>query len=113
MPSCSQQINLLGARPLMKPVLIRVITMSSFNGHFHFLFKEKERDFLLRLRSSLQHVLLYEDPDLQQRARNIIPLAELGKKAKEASQKTKQGGEAGVDERDCLILELLSWFKGK
>lgn len=73
---------------------------------------EKERDFLLRLQSSLQHVLLYEDPDLQRRARDIIPLAELEKKAKEASQKTKQGGEAGVDERDCLILELLSWFKG-
>ena len=100
------------ARLLMKPVLMGVV-MISFNGHFHFLFKEKERDFLLRLQSSLQHVLLYEDPDLQQRARDIIPLAELKKKAKEASQKTKQGGEAGVDEKDCLILELLSWFKGK
>ena len=96
----------------MKPVLMGVV-MISFNGHFHFLFKEKERDFLLRLQSSLQHVLLYEDPDLQQRARDIIPLAELKKKAKEASQNTKQGGEAGVDEKDCLILELLSWFKGK
>ncbi|KAL9958982.1 hypothetical protein ACROYT_G036062 [Oculina patagonica] len=73
---------------------------------------EKEKEFLLRLQSSLQHVLLYENPDLQQRARDIIPLAELEHRAKGASQKTKQGGEAGVDERDCLILELLSWFKG-
>lgn len=73
---------------------------------------DKERDFLMRLRSSLQHVLLYEDPDLQQRARDKIPLSELMTKAKEASERTKQGGEAGVDERDCLILELLSWFKG-
>ena len=112
MKSILQQINLPGAWPLMKHVLIR-LSPTSFNGDFHFLFKEKERDFLLRLRSSLQHVLLYEDPDLQQRARNIIPLAELEKKAKEASQKTKQGGEAGVDEKDCLILELLSWFKSK
>lgn len=76
------------------------------------MFKEKEKDFLLRLQSSLQHVLLYENPDLQRRARDIIPLAELEKKAKEASEKTKQGGEAGVDERDCLVLELLNWFKG-
>ena len=88
------------------------MVLISFKSLFYFLFKEKERDFLLRLRSSLQHVLLYEDPDLQQRARNIIPLAELEKKAKEASQKTKKGGDGGVDERDCLVLELLSWFKG-
>ena len=110
--SSAQRVDLPGDQPLMKPVPIRVRTIS-FNGLFYFLFKEKERDFLLRLRSSLQHVLLYEDLDLQRRARNIIPLVELEKKAKEASQKTKQGGEAGVDERDCLILELLSWFKGK
>lgn len=89
------------------------MVMISFDGLLCFLFKEKEGDFLLRLQSSLQHVLLYEDPDLQERARSIIPLAELKKKAKEASQKTKQGGEVGVDERDCLVLELLSWFKGK
>jgi len=37
----------------------------------------------------------------------------LKKKAKEASERTKQGGETGVDEKDCLILELLSWFKGR
>ena len=108
----NQWVDFLSAWPLMKALLIKVVTIS-INGHFLFLFKEKERDFLLRLRSSLQHVLLYEDPDLQGRARSIIPLPELEKKAKEASQKTKQGGEAGVDERDCLILELLSWFKGK
>ena len=85
---------------------------SSIWGYFQFIFKDKERDFLMRLRSSLQHVLLYEDPDLQQRACDKIPLSELMTKAKEASERTKQGGEAGVDERDCLILELLSWFKG-
>ena len=76
------------------------------------MLKGKEKDFLLRLQSSLQHVLLYEDPDLQRRAYNIIPVAELKKKAHEASQKTSQGGGGGVDERDCLILELLYWFKG-
>jgi len=73
---------------------------------------DNERDFLLRLQSSLQHVLLYEDPDLRRQTHSIIPLAELKKKAKEASERTKQGGETGVDEKDCLILELLSWFKG-
>ena len=67
----------------------------------------------MRLHSSLQHVLLYEDKDLQRRAREMIPLAELEKRAKEASERTKQGGDGGVDERDCLVLELLNWFKGK
>ena len=57
-------------------------------------------------------MLLYEDPDLQRRTRDIIPLAELKKTAKEASERTKKGGESGVDEQDCLVLELLSWFKG-
>lgn len=57
-------------------------------------------------------MLLYEDPELQQRTREFIPLAELRKRAKEASDRTKEGGGSGVDERDCLILELLSWFKG-
>lgn len=73
---------------------------------------DKEKDFLLRLHSSLRHVLLYEDKDLQRRALEMIPLAELEKKAKEASERTKQGGDGGVDERDCLVLELLNWFKG-
>ena len=57
-------------------------------------------------------MLLYEDPELQQRTREFIPLAELRKRAKEASDRTKEGGGSGVDEQDCLILELLSWFKG-
>ena len=57
-------------------------------------------------------MLLYEDPELQQRTREFIPLAELRKRAKEASDRTKEGGGSGVDERDCLILELLFWFKG-
>lgn len=74
---------------------------------------DNERDFLLRLQSSLQHVLLYEDPELQQRTREFIPLAELRKRAKEASDRTKEGGGSGVDEQDCLILELLSWFKAE
>lgn len=74
--------------------------------------QRQERDFLLRLQSFLQHVLLYEDENLQRQTRNIIPLAELKQKAKESSEKTKQAGDSGVDERDCLILVLLDWFKG-
>lgn len=82
---------------------------------FHFTLQDQrqERDFLLRLQSFLQHVLLYEDENLQRQTRNIIPLAELKEKAKESSEKTKQAGDSGVDERDCLILVLLDWFKGK
>ena len=59
------------------------------------------------------HVLRYEDPELQGQVLSLMPVTELKQKSKEASQKSKQGGEGGVDEEDCLLLELLSWFKGK
>ena len=74
--------------------------------------KDAERDFLLRLQSSVQHVLLYEDPKLQLKAQSLIPVAYLERKARQASERTQENGQGGVSERDCLILELLAWFKG-
>ncbi|KAJ7380428.1 Peptide-N(4)-(N-acetyl-beta- glucosaminyl)asparagine amidase [Desmophyllum pertusum] len=61
---------------------------------------DKEKDFLLRLQSSLQHVLLYEDPDLQRRAYNMIPVAELKEKPRRPVK--KQGREERwVDKPSC------------
>ena len=52
----------------------------------------------------------YEDPSLQQEALNVIPVSELKQKAKEACEKSKENGQDGVDEKDCLFLEVVHWF---
>ena len=58
--------------------------------------------FLSRLRSGLAHVKQYEDLLLQAKARSLVPIDLLSSKAKNRSK---------ADERDSLLLELLSWFK--
>lgn len=53
---------------------------------------------------------LYEDPHIQQVALSHVPVEKLKKKAKEACEKSKKGGQDGVDEKDCFLLEVLRWF---
>jgi len=36
----------------------------------------------------------------------------LKQKAKEVCEKSKEDGQDGVDERDCLYLEIVAWFHG-
>jgi len=55
-------------------------------------------------------VYQYEDPFLQQEALNLMPVSELKQKAKEACEKSKEDGQDGVDEKDCLYLEVARWF---
>ena len=64
------------------------------------------------MKGSADHVMFYEDGDLQRRARSLIPMAELERKAKVMSEGSKEPGSNGVDEKDCLLLELLTWYKG-
>lgn len=52
----------------------------------------------------------YENPSLQQEALNVMPVSELKQKAKEACEKSKENGQDGVDEKDCLFLEVARWF---
>ncbi|XP_068431681.1 peptide-N(4)-(N-acetyl-beta-glucosaminyl)asparagine amidase [Clinocottus analis] len=73
---------------------------------------ENSMSFFLTLQSNFQHVMLYENPELQQKARSHIPHQQLSsaaehklKEAKEADQDCKLGIE------DFLVLELLRWFK--
>ncbi|KAM4539534.1 peptide-N(4)-(N-acetyl-beta-glucosaminyl)asparagine amidase isoform 2-T2 [Odontesthes bonariensis] len=68
--------------------------------------------FFVTLQSNFQHVMQYENPELQLKARGIIPHQELSsaahhklKEAKEADPECKLGME------DFLVLELLRWFK--
>ncbi|XP_053570212.1 peptide-N(4)-(N-acetyl-beta-glucosaminyl)asparagine amidase [Bombina bombina] len=64
------------------------------------------------LQSNSQHVLLYEKPEFQQKALQVIPVSELKTKAKEQLLNAKSIEEdTTVNDEDFLILELLRWFK--
>uniref|UniRef100_A0A3Q1GII3 Peptide-N(4)-(N-acetyl-beta-glucosaminyl)asparagine amidase n=1 Tax=Acanthochromis polyacanthus TaxID=80966 RepID=A0A3Q1GII3_9TELE len=74
--------------------------------------EESSMSFFVTLQSNFQHVMLYENPELQLKARSSIPHQELSsaaqkklKEAKEADPECKLGIE------DFLVLELLRWFK--
>ena len=71
---------------------------------------QNETEFLARLKSLDAGIKHYEDPNLQEKALSVVPQSELKQKAKEACEKSKENGQDGVDERDCLLLEILAWF---
>ncbi|XP_053405664.1 peptide-N(4)-(N-acetyl-beta-glucosaminyl)asparagine amidase-like isoform X2 [Mercenaria mercenaria] len=80
----------------------------------------KEQDFYRKLEAQLQHVLVYEDRRQQQKAREVIPIAQLEKEAKTKLEQLSQCENSGDDQtnsspkldmQDCLVLALLNWFK--
>ncbi|KAM3928066.1 peptide-N(4)-(N-acetyl-beta-glucosaminyl)asparagine amidase [Leptodactylus fuscus] len=71
-----------------------------------------EIKFFKTLQSNSQHVLMYELVDLQQKAREHIPVSELKAKAQEKLQQARiLEADTTVNEDDFLTLELLRWFK--
>lgn len=73
---------------------------------------EMAANMLKVLQSNFEHVLVYEDPSLQQKALASIPLQQLkGKAQKKLAQATRLDKGAHVNEDDFLLLELLNWFK--
>ncbi|XP_075683299.1 peptide-N(4)-(N-acetyl-beta-glucosaminyl)asparagine amidase [Rhinoderma darwinii] len=71
-----------------------------------------EIKFFKTLQSNSQHVLMYEQPELQQKAREHIPVSELKASAQEKLQQARSlEPETTVNEDDFLTLELLRWFK--
>lgn len=73
---------------------------------------ESSMSFFVTLQSNFQHVMMYENPELQRKARSCIPHQQMSsaaerklKEAKEADPECKLGME------EFLVLELLSWFK--
>ncbi|XP_068689230.1 peptide-N(4)-(N-acetyl-beta-glucosaminyl)asparagine amidase-like [Montipora foliosa] len=71
---------------------------------------EGEMEFLARLKSLDAGINHYEDPRLREKALSLIPVSELKQRAKEASERSFKDGQDGVDEKDCLLLEILAWF---
>lgn len=75
----------------------------------------KNKTFANRLNQSFNHVMIYEDPDLQKKCLQKIPVSRLKSSAKskylsymEDNQETQP-----YNESDFLILELLDWFKNE
>ncbi|XP_043073069.1 peptide-N(4)-(N-acetyl-beta-glucosaminyl)asparagine amidase-like [Puntigrus tetrazona] len=69
--------------------------------------------FQKTVQSNFQHVLIYESPELQQKALSCIPHELLRSRAKERLKQAKDVEPAcNLDEEDMLVLELLQWFKG-
>ncbi|XP_011899403.1 PREDICTED: peptide-N(4)-(N-acetyl-beta-glucosaminyl)asparagine amidase [Cercocebus atys] len=64
------------------------------------------------LQSNIQHVLVYENPALQEKALACIPVQELKRKSQEKlSRVRKLDKGTNVSDEDFLLLELLHWFK--
>ncbi|XP_041364348.1 peptide-N(4)-(N-acetyl-beta-glucosaminyl)asparagine amidase-like isoform X2 [Gigantopelta aegis] len=79
-------------------------------------FQVSEAVFLNKIQTNLSHVLLYEDANLQRKAREIIPLSNLQTEA-DKQLKTLQHSsnhsaqQPPYDAQDFLLLALLNWFK--
>ena len=94
----------------MNKHIICYVLYESFNDQEFDTYSQNEREFFARLRSLSTGVYHYEDPLLQEKALSVMPVTELRQRAKERSEKSKEEWQDGVDERDCLLLEVLGWF---
>lgn len=64
------------------------------------------------LRSNMQHVLVYENLALQEKALACIPVQELKRRSQEKlSRARKLDKGTNISDEDFLLLELLHWFK--
>jgi len=68
--------------------------------------------FLRKLQALDAGIHHYEDPHLQEKALSLVPVSELKQKAKEMCEKSKENGQDGMDERDCLFKKMVPWFFG-
>ncbi|KAM8840368.1 peptide-N(4)-(N-acetyl-beta-glucosaminyl)asparagine amidase isoform 2-T2 [Spinachia spinachia] len=73
---------------------------------------DKYLSFFLTLQSNFQHVMIYENPELQQKARSHIPHQQLSSAAEQKLTEAKEADpECKLGMEDFLLLELLKWFK--
>ncbi|XP_033749677.1 peptide-N(4)-(N-acetyl-beta-glucosaminyl)asparagine amidase-like [Pecten maximus] len=75
--------------------------------------QQAERQFFRKIESNLVHVLSYEKRDLQIKARSLIPMEELNKKARNSFSALQAADKdtSAVGVQDCFLLSLLAWFK--
>ncbi|XP_043993707.1 peptide-N(4)-(N-acetyl-beta-glucosaminyl)asparagine amidase isoform X1 [Gambusia affinis] len=73
---------------------------------------ESSMSFFVTLQSNFQHVMQYENPELQLKARSIIPHHQLSSSAQHKLKELKEAdAESKLGIEECLVLELLRWFK--
>lgn len=65
----------------------------------------RREGFRRRIVVQQEMMRVYEGPDLQRKARDVIPMKQL----LTAALQRKAQGATGI--RDCLLIELLAWFK--
>lgn len=73
---------------------------------------ESSMNFLLTLQTNFQHVMVYENSELQRKALNCIPHQQLTNSATSRLKQARDsdpGCKLGLE--DFLVLELLCWFK--
>lgn len=77
--------------------------------------QKSEESTYRRILSHFEHSLIYENARLQAKARSVIPIEALSKKANEKlsnnPQFSGQKGSVPLEYDDCMILALLEWFK--
>ncbi|XP_015259936.1 PREDICTED: peptide-N(4)-(N-acetyl-beta-glucosaminyl)asparagine amidase [Cyprinodon variegatus] len=73
---------------------------------------ESSMSFFVTLQSNFQHVMQYESAELQLKARTAMPHQQLSSAAQTKLTELKEADpDAKVGLEDCLLLELLRWFK--
>lgn len=78
---------------------------------------KSESQVYQRVQSYLEHVLLYENTKIQSKARAVVPIKTLEERARKRLDKSPQlpahGSQVNLNLQDCILLELLNWFKAE
>ncbi|XP_072303452.1 peptide-N(4)-(N-acetyl-beta-glucosaminyl)asparagine amidase [Eucyclogobius newberryi] len=73
---------------------------------------ESSMNFLVTLQSNFQHVMVYENHELQQKAKSCIPHQQLSATAEKKMIEAKAvDPDCKLCQEDFVVLELLRWFK--
>ncbi|XP_046482236.1 peptide-N(4)-(N-acetyl-beta-glucosaminyl)asparagine amidase [Neodiprion pinetum] len=94
---------------------------SSFNLQTNVAPTAQEEKFFQQIRGQFQEVLKYENTELQNKARALIPLSELQINAMEKMRLIQRGVKSTRDNKqledisieDLVFVEVLAWFKEK
>ncbi|XP_047480143.1 peptide-N(4)-(N-acetyl-beta-glucosaminyl)asparagine amidase-like [Penaeus chinensis] len=76
--------------------------------------QEMESAFKSQLAHEFERVLIYESPALQEKARQVLPIQEMHEHARKNLSTVNNAvgkGEKPLDFQDCVLVELLKWFK--
>lgn len=77
---------------------------------------ESQHSVYLKIKSHFDHSLIFENFSLQQKALALIPVSTINDKAEKRLKKlpnftNRIGFKTNFNLRDCVLLELLDWFK--